>query len=62
MLLAFMDLIFTNKEGFIGDAKAEDSLGCREHEVVDFRILRGGSRANSKVTVLDFRRAVLATS
>lgn len=52
----------TNKEGFVGDAKAEESLSCSDHEVVDFRILRGGSSANSKVTVLDFRKAVLATS
>lgn len=62
MLFAFMDLILTNKEGFIGVAKVEDSLGCRDHEVMDFRILRGGSRANRKVTILDFRRAILATS
>lgn len=54
-----MDLILTNKEGFVRDAEVEDSLGCSDHEVVDFRILRG---ANSKVTMLNFRRAVLATS
>jgi len=29
---------------------------------VEFRILRGGNRAKSKVTVLDFRRAVVASS
>lgn len=52
----------TKKEGFVGDAKVEDSLGCNDHEVVDFRILRGESSANSKVTVLHFRRAVLAAS
>lgn len=59
MLLAFRDLILTNKEAFVRDAEVEDSLGCSDHEVVDFMILRG---ANRKVTMLDFRKAVLATS
>lgn len=57
-----MDLILTNKEGFVGDAKVGDSLGRSDHEVVDFRILRGGSIANCKVMMLDLRRAVLAPS
>lgn len=53
----------TYKQGRVcWDVKVEDSLGCSDHEVVDFRILKGGSRANSKVTVLDFRRAVVAAS
>jgi len=33
------------------------SLGCSDHEMVEFRFLRGGSRALSRTTALDFRRA-----
>ena len=46
-----------NKEGFIGDVNVEGSLGCCGQEVVEFRILRAGSRAESKITSLDFRGA-----
>jgi len=33
-------LTLTNREGLTGDVKAEGSLGCSNHEVVKFRILR----------------------
>ncbi|KAK4825248.1 hypothetical protein QYF61_025647 [Mycteria americana] len=54
---ALLALTLTKKEGLIEDAKAEGILGCRDHEMVHFRILRGGSRAKSEVTTLDVRRA-----
>ncbi|GAB0179340.1 hypothetical protein GRJ2_000399300 [Grus japonensis] len=53
---ALRDFILTKKEGLIGDVKAEGNLGCSDHEIVEFRILRGGSQAKSKITSLDFRR------
>ena len=37
--------------------KAGDSLGCSDHEMVEFRILHGGSGAINRITALDFRRA-----
>ncbi|GAB0206941.1 hypothetical protein GRJ2_003159700 [Grus japonensis] len=52
-----LDLVLTNKEGLVGDVKAGGSLGCSDHEMVEFRILRGRSRAISRITTLDFRRA-----
>jgi len=52
-----LDLVLTNKEGLVEDVKAGDSLGCSDHEMVEFRILRGGSRAISRIKTLDFRRA-----
>ena len=39
------------------DVKVRGSLGCSDHEMVDFRILREGNKANSRITALDFRRA-----
>ena len=54
---ALLDLMLTNKEGLIGDVTVECSLGCGDHEMVEFKILRGVSRAKSKLTTLDFRRA-----
>ncbi|KAK4823788.1 hypothetical protein QYF61_006510 [Mycteria americana] len=41
----------------IGDVKVKGSLGCSDHDMVDFRILRGRRRVKSKLTILDFRRA-----
>ncbi|GAB0180267.1 mitochondrial enolase superfamily member 1 [Grus japonensis] len=52
-----MDLILSNKEGLVGDVKLKGSLGCSDHEMVEFRILRAARRALSKLTTLDFRRA-----
>ncbi|GAB0207775.1 macrophage immunometabolism regulator [Grus japonensis] len=52
-----IDLVLTNKEGLVGDVKLKGSLGCSDHEMVEFRILRAARRAHSKLTTLDFRRA-----
>jgi len=52
-----LDCVQTNKKGLVEDAKVGGGLGCSDHEVVEFRILLGGSRAVSRITTLDFRRA-----
>ncbi|GAB0210120.1 mitochondrial enolase superfamily member 1 [Grus japonensis] len=54
---AMLDLVLTNKEGLVGDVKLKGSLGCSDHKMVEFRILRAARRAHSKLTALDFRRA-----
>ncbi|GAB0208055.1 hypothetical protein GRJ2_003271200 [Grus japonensis] len=52
-----LDLVLTNKEGLVGDVKLKGSLGCSDHEMVEFEILRAARRAHSKLPTLDFRRA-----
>jgi len=37
------------------DVKVGGRLGCSDHEMVEFRILHGGSRAISRIKTLDFR-------
>ncbi|GAB0204924.1 hypothetical protein GRJ2_002958000 [Grus japonensis] len=54
---AMLDLVLTSKEGLVGDVKLKGSLGCSDHEMVEFKILRAARRAHSKLTTLDFRRA-----
>ncbi|GAB0183727.1 hypothetical protein GRJ2_000838000 [Grus japonensis] len=54
---AMLDLVPTNKEGLVGNVKLKGSLGCSDHEMVEFRILRAARRAHSKLTTLAFRRA-----
>ena len=34
-----LNLILTNKEGLVEDVRAGGSLGCSDHEMVEFRIL-----------------------
>jgi len=51
------DLVLTNKEGLVGDVKLKGSLGCSDHEMVDFKILRAPRTAHGKLNTLDFRRA-----
>ncbi|GAB0204964.1 hypothetical protein GRJ2_002962000 [Grus japonensis] len=51
---AMLDLVLTNKEGLVGDVKLKGSLGCSDHEMVEFKILRAARRVRSK---LDFRTA-----
>jgi len=53
---ALLNRILTNKEGLVGDVKVGGRLGCSDHEMVEFRILRGGTRAISRIKTLDFRR------
>jgi len=52
-----LDHVLTNEQELVDHVKAGGSLGCSDHEMVEFRILRGGSRAISRITTLDFRRA-----
>ena len=54
---ALLDLILTNKEGLVKEVKVGGSLGCSDHEMVEFEILSGGSKAKSRNATLDFRRA-----
>jgi len=52
-----LNLVLTNKEGLVEDVKVTGRLSCSDHEMVEFRILHGGSRAVSRIKTLDFRRA-----
>ncbi|GAB0208907.1 hypothetical protein GRJ2_003356400 [Grus japonensis] len=54
---AMLDLVLPNKEGLVGNVKLKGSLGCSDHEMVEFKILRAARRAHSNLTTLDFRRA-----
>jgi len=54
---AMMDLVLTNKKGLVGNVKLKTSLGCSDHEMVEFKILRATRRVHSKLSTLDFRRA-----
>ena len=52
-----VDLVLTIKEGLMGNVKLQGSLGCSDHEVVEFKILRAARRVQSKLTTLHFKRA-----
>ena len=54
---AMLDLVLPNKEGLVRNVKLKGSLGCSDHEMVEFKILKAATRAHSKLTALDFRRA-----
>ncbi|KAM6092638.1 uncharacterized protein LJ206_005604 [Theristicus caerulescens] len=54
---AMLDLVLTNKERLVGNVKFKGSLGCSDHEIVEFKILRALRRVHSKLNTLDFRRA-----
>jgi len=41
----------------VGSVKVTGSLGCSDHEIVVFKILRTARRVRSKLATLDFRRA-----
>jgi len=54
---AMLNLVLTNKEGLVGNVKLKGSLGCSDHEMVEFKIPRAARRVRSKLATLDFRRA-----
>lgn len=43
-----LDLTLANKAELVRDVKAGGSLGCSNHEIVDFRIMRGGEKSKKK--------------
>lgn len=45
-------LLINNKE----DVKVEGKLGCVNHEIVEFKILREDSKASTRITILVLRR------
>ncbi|PKU37342.1 hypothetical protein llap_12357 [Limosa lapponica baueri] len=45
---SMLDLDLTNKEGLMGNVKLKGSLGCSDHEIVDFRFPRADRRVHSK--------------
>lgn len=59
---ALLDLILTNKEELIGNVKFGGSLDCSDYKVVKFRILREGSKENSRMAHSDVLRLTLTTS
>ena len=54
---ALLDLLFTNRDGLVGDVEVGGCLGQIDHDMVEFLILGGVRRGNSKTATLDFRRA-----
>ena len=52
-----LDLVLTNEEGLVNNVKLKGSLGCSDHRMVEFKILRESKRMHSKLATLDFRRA-----
>lgn len=54
-----LDLILTNKEGWVGNVKFEGIFYCQDHEMVQFWILRGEGKKYKELTALVFRRADL---
>ncbi|KAF4803716.1 hypothetical protein TURU_013821 [Turdus rufiventris] len=55
---AMLDLVLTNKKGLVGNVKLKGSLGCSDHEMVEFENFRAATRRmHNKLTTLYFRRA-----
>ena len=54
---AILDLLVTNTSELIGDIKIGGSLGCSDHALVEFAVLRDMGQAKSKVRTLNFRKA-----
>ncbi|KAJ7423524.1 hypothetical protein WISP_33455 [Willisornis vidua] len=54
---ALLDLLFTNREGLVGDVVVRGCLGHSDYEIREFSILRDARRAINKTSALDFRRA-----
>jgi len=52
---ALLDLVLINKKGLVEYMKV-GAASWSDHEMVEFRILCGGSKAISRIKTLDFRR------
>jgi len=54
---ALLDLVLTNEEESIRDIKIGGSLGCSDHALVEFVMLKNAGLAKSRAKDLCFRRA-----
>ena len=54
-----LDLLFTNREGLVGGVEVGGCHGQSDHDMVEFSILGGVRRGNSKTATLDFWRVDL---
>jgi len=52
-----LDLLFTNREGLVGDVVVGGCLGLSNHEMIDFLILGEVKRQVSEITAMEFWRA-----
>ncbi|GAB0207083.1 hypothetical protein GRJ2_003173900 [Grus japonensis] len=51
-----LDLLFTNREGLVGDVVVRGHLGLSDHEMIEFSIHGEVRRGISKTTTMDFQR------
>jgi len=54
---ASLDLLFTNREGLVGDVLVRGCLGLSDHEMIEFSVRGEVKRRASKTTTKDFWRA-----
>ncbi len=54
---ALLDLVLTNAEESVREVKIGGSLGCSDHALVEFVILKNAGLAKSRASTLCFRRA-----
>ncbi|KAM9591097.1 uncharacterized protein ACIBXB_006040 [Morphnus guianensis] len=54
---ASLDLLFTNREGLVGDVVVGGRLGLSDHEMIEFLILGEVRKGVSKTSTMDFWRA-----
>ncbi|XP_053905560.1 uncharacterized protein LOC128849191 [Cuculus canorus] len=54
---AFLDLLFVNREGLVGDLTVGGCLGLSDHEMIGFSVLGGIKKGVSKTVTLNFQRA-----
>ena len=50
-------LFSPTRRGWWGIVRVKGSIGCNDHEMVEFKILRAARKAHSRLTTLGFRRA-----
>ena len=59
---ALLDPLFTNRDGLVGDVEVGGCLGQSDHDMVEFSILGGARRGNSKLLPWTSRRQTLNCS
>ncbi|RMC21758.1 hypothetical protein DUI87_02627 [Hirundo rustica rustica] len=52
-----LDLLFTNRDGLVGDVEVGGRLGHSDHEIIEFSIIGEIRRTINKISTLDFQRA-----
>lgn len=55
----YWHVLFMNKKELVGDMTVSGGLGCSNHEIVEFKVLKGWRKESSRSQTLDLKQIIV---